>query len=81
MTALCIDEINGCLVTGSQDKIIRVFDIDKRDEIVQKNVGHTDEIRSVIHIPARNQYVSASWDNTVRIWNGSSCSLFVLEYR
>nr|KAJ3422640.1 hypothetical protein HK105_007194 [Polyrhizophydium stewartii] len=69
VTALCIDAINGCLITGSQDKVIRVFDIDKKDEIVQKNVGHSDEIRSLIHIPVRNQYVSASWDNTVRIWN------------
>ncbi|KAJ3277023.1 hypothetical protein HDV01_000075 [Terramyces sp. JEL0728] len=69
VTALCIDAINGCLVSGSQDKIIRVFDLDKKDEIVQKNNGHTDEIRSIIHIPARNQYVSASWDNSVRIWN------------
>ncbi|KAJ3326052.1 hypothetical protein HDV06_002437 [Boothiomyces sp. JEL0866] len=69
VTALCIDSINGCLVTGSQDKIIRVFDLDKKDEIVQKNMGHSDEIRSIIHIPSRNQYVSASWDNTVRIWN------------
>ncbi|KAJ3305098.1 hypothetical protein HDV03_002025 [Kappamyces sp. JEL0829] len=69
VTALAIDMINGCLITGSQDKIIRVFDIDKKDEIVQKNVGHSDEIRSLIHIPSRNQYVSASWDNTVRVWN------------
>ncbi|OAJ36383.1 hypothetical protein BDEG_20563 [Batrachochytrium dendrobatidis JEL423] len=69
ITALCIDAINGCLITGSQDKVIRVFDIDKKDEIVQKNIGHSDEIRSLIHIPVRNQYVSASWDNTVRIWN------------
>ncbi|KAJ3261749.1 hypothetical protein HK103_004700 [Boothiomyces macroporosus] len=69
VTALCVDSVNGCLVTGSQDKIIRVFDMEKKDEIVQKNMGHTDEIRSLIHIPSRNQYVSASWDNTVRIWN------------
>lgn len=33
VTALCIDIINGCLITGSQDKIIRIFDIDKKDEI------------------------------------------------
>jgi WD40 repeat protein len=42
-------------VTGSHDKVIRVFDLDKKDEIVQRNLGHTDEIRSIIHIPARNQ--------------------------
>lgn len=33
VTALCIDIINGCIITGSQDKIIRVFDIDKKEEI------------------------------------------------
>ncbi|KAJ3101041.1 hypothetical protein HDU97_001684 [Phlyctochytrium planicorne] len=69
VTALCVDLINGCIMTGSQDKCIRVFDPDKKDEVVQKNVGHTDEVRAIIHIPVRNQYVSASWDNTVRIWN------------
>ncbi|KAH9247138.1 hypothetical protein BASA81_015281 [Batrachochytrium salamandrivorans] len=69
VTALCIDAINGCLITGSHDKVIRVFDLDKKDEIVQKHIGHSDEIRSIIHIPVRNQYISASWDNTVRIWN------------
>ncbi|TPX59029.1 hypothetical protein SpCBS45565_g07846 [Spizellomyces sp. 'palustris'] len=68
-TALCIDNVNGSIITGSQDKIIRVFDPDKKDELVQKNVGHTDEVRCIIHIPVRNQYVSASWDNTVRVWN------------
>lgn len=55
VTALCIDAINGCLITGSQDKTIRVFDLEKKDEIVQRNVGHSDEIRNVIHIPSRNQ--------------------------
>lgn len=36
---------------------------------MQKNLGHSDEVRSVIHIPSRNQYISASWDNSVRVWN------------
>ena len=70
VTALCIDNLNNCVITGSQDKIIRVFDFEKGDEVVQKHFGHCDEVRSIIHLPARNQYVSASWDNTVRIWNG-----------
>ncbi|KAJ3413079.1 hypothetical protein HDV05_008533 [Chytridiales sp. JEL 0842] len=69
VSALCIDAINGCIIAGSQDKCIRVFDQDKKDEVVQKNLGHTDEVRSIIHIPVRNQYVSASWDNNVRVWN------------
>ncbi|KAI8996698.1 quinon protein alcohol dehydrogenase-like superfamily [Gaertneriomyces semiglobifer] len=69
VTALCIDNINGAIITGSQDKFIRVFDPEQRDQLVQKNMGHGDEVRSVIHVAARNQYISASWDNTIRIWN------------
>ncbi|KAI8901202.1 quinon protein alcohol dehydrogenase-like superfamily [Globomyces pollinis-pini] len=69
VTAICVDTLNKCIITGSQDKVIRVFDIEKKDEIVQKHMGHSDEIRSIIHIPSRNQYVSAAWDNTVRVWN------------
>jgi WD40 repeat protein len=57
VSALCIDSINGCIVTGSQDKCIRVFDPEKKDEVVQKNIGHADEVRAVIHIPVRNQVV------------------------
>lgn len=55
VTALAIDVNNGCIVTGSTDKILRVFDMERKDEIVQKNQGHTDEIRKIIHIPSRNQ--------------------------
>ncbi|ORY40968.1 WD40 repeat-like protein [Rhizoclosmatium globosum] len=62
VSALCIDAINGY-------KCIRIFDLENKEQVAQKNVGHHDEIRSVIHIPVRNQYVSASLDNTVRIWN------------
>jgi WD40 repeat protein len=70
VSCLTIDLNNGCLLTGSVDKMIRVFDLEKKDELVQKHQGHTDEIRSLLHIPSRHHYVSASWDNSVRIWNG-----------
>ncbi|KAG5461414.1 MAG: WD40-repeat-containing domain protein, partial [Olpidium bornovanus] len=52
VTALCIDTANGCVVTGSSDRVIRVFD---GDVLVKTNLGHTDEIRSLIHMPSRNQ--------------------------
>ncbi|KAI9199249.1 WD40-repeat-containing domain protein [Polychytrium aggregatum] len=70
LTALSIDLFNGCIITGSQDRAIRVFDPSLKEcSMVQKNVGHTDEIKAILHIPGRNQYVSAAWDNTLRIWN------------
>lgn len=67
VSALCIDQVNGCIVAGVQE-IIRVYDPETR-KIVQKNLGHTDSVRCIVHIPERSQYVSASWDKTVRIWN------------
>ena len=38
-------------------------------KLLQTNAGHMDSIRCIIHISERNQYVSASWDRTIRIWN------------
>lgn len=32
----------------------RVYDLEYR-KIVQKNVGHTDSVRSIIHLPERQQ--------------------------
>ena len=65
---LCIDQINGCIVAGV-DKTIRVYEI-LEYKCVQTNAGHTDQIRSIIHLPEpRNQYVSCGWDRTLRIWN------------
>ena len=37
--------------------------------LVQQNVGHTDAVTQVMHIPERNQYVSCSADRSIRIWN------------
>ncbi|EDO35396.1 predicted protein [Nematostella vectensis] len=52
----------------TKKSLFRVYDPETR-KIVQKNVGHTDSVRCVMHIPERSQYISASWDKTVRIWN------------
>eukprot|EP00794_Sanderia_malayensis_P011226 gene11226-12405_t len=67
VSSLCIDRSNGCVVAGVQDTI-RVYDLEYR-KIVQTNIGHTDSVRSIIHLPERQQYVSASWDKKIRIWN------------
>ncbi|XP_075065283.1 uncharacterized protein LOC142152492 isoform X1 [Mixophyes fleayi] len=66
ITCVCIDQINGCIAAGVHDTV-RVYDPDSLLQ-VQCNVGHTDLIRSLIHIPEMKQYVSVSWDRTVRIW-------------
>ncbi|XP_071959328.1 uncharacterized protein [Antedon mediterranea] len=65
--ALCIDLKNGSIVAGVQNTI-KVYD-SQTFKLMQTNIGHSDSVRSIIHIPDRNQYISASWDKTIRIWN------------
>ncbi|XP_019642839.1 PREDICTED: uncharacterized protein LOC109484071 [Branchiostoma belcheri] len=67
VSALCIDQTNGCMVAGVQD-VIKVYESEQY-KLVQTNVGHTDAVRCIIHIPERAQYVSSSWDMTIQIWN------------
>ncbi|ORX42833.1 WD40 repeat-like protein [Piromyces finnis] len=69
VTTLCMDVVNGCIISGANDHIIRIYDPAKGYENVQKHCGHQDEVKSIIHIPTRNQYISASWDGTIRVWN------------
>ncbi|XP_053405199.1 uncharacterized protein LOC123523222 isoform X1 [Mercenaria mercenaria] len=67
VSCLCIDKVNGAIVAGIQH-VIRVYDPEFY-RLIQTNVGHTDAVRSIIHIKERNQYVSCSWDNSIRVWN------------
>ncbi|KAF6030822.1 hypothetical protein EB796_010866 [Bugula neritina] len=67
ITCLCIDSVNGAIVAGLQSTI-KVYD-GERFRLMQTNVGHTDSVRDIIHIPERSQYVSCSWDKTIRVWN------------
>ncbi|XP_014787271.1 uncharacterized WD repeat-containing protein all2124 [Octopus bimaculoides] len=64
--SLIIDKLNGNLIAAVQNTI-KVFDIESYC-VVQVNVGHNDVIKDIIHVPSRNQYVSCSWDQTVRVW-------------
>ncbi len=66
VTALHIDAFNGCVIAGGRDRVLRVYD---GDAVMQKNVGHKDEIRAITHLYGRNQYATASWDGTIKVWN------------
>ncbi|XP_051870391.1 uncharacterized protein LOC127569629 [Pristis pectinata] len=67
VNCLCIDQVNGCIIAGIQENM-SVYDPETFIQ-VQRNIGHTDSIRSIIHIPERTQYITASWDHTLRVWN------------
>jgi len=65
--AICIDKINGFIVAAVGHKI-KVYDMDTTN-LVQINSGHNENIRCIEHVVERNQYISGSYDKTVRIWN------------
>lgn len=67
VTTICIDLNNGCVV-AAVDHFIKVFDLET-NHLVQTNVGHTENIRCIMHVVELSQYMSGSYDNTLRIWN------------
>ncbi len=36
--------------------------------LMQQHVGHSDAVRCIIHVPEKQQYLTASWDRTIRVW-------------
>ena len=56
------------IVSGSQDKTVRVWERDTGKE-VQKLTGHHDWVTSVAVTPDGRYIVSGSLDQTVRVWS------------
>lgn len=46
----------------------RVYEIEKY-RLMQTNLGHSMNIRDVIHVPERDQYITVAWDCSMRLWN------------
>ncbi|GFN83516.1 vegetative incompatibility protein het-e-1 [Plakobranchus ocellatus] len=67
VTCVCVDQVHGSIVAGVQ-RDIKVYD-SEHYRLVQSNVGHTDSVRTILHIPERSQYISCGWDETIRVWN------------
>lgn len=58
------------LLTGSNEKLLRLFDLNNIDSQPFKFSGHTDTIRHVAFSDLNDQqFVSASDDKTVRFWD------------
>eukprot|EP00002_Diphylleia_rotans_P004477 TRINITY_DN1330_c0_g2_i4.p1 TRINITY_DN1330_c0_g2~~TRINITY_DN1330_c0_g2_i4.p1 ORF type:complete len:685 (+),score=88.24 TRINITY_DN1330_c0_g2_i4:129-2183(+) len=68
LTAMCVDKTTGYVVVALRDKAIHLFD-PKSGRVVQTYMGHTDEVRSIIHVQEQAHYITCSWDQTIRIWN------------
>ncbi|CAE7155356.1 unnamed protein product, partial [Rhizoctonia solani] len=57
------------LVSGSEDKTIRVWDVERKTPILGPLQGHTEWVRSVAFSPDSAQIVSCSSDGTIRLWD------------
>ncbi|KAJ2175396.1 general transcription repressor, partial [Coemansia sp. RSA 530] len=66
--AVCFSPDGKYLVTGAEDKQIRVWDIQKRT-IQHVLTGHDQDIYSLDFSPDGSTILSGSGDRTVRLWN------------
>ncbi|CAE6521883.1 unnamed protein product [Rhizoctonia solani] len=60
------------LVSGSKDKTVRVWDVERGATIAGPLKGHTGGVRSIALSPDGSQIVSGSWDRTLRLWDTRS---------
>ncbi|XP_077493148.1 serine-threonine kinase receptor-associated protein wmd [Amblyomma americanum] len=57
------------LLTGSNDKTLRIFDVNKEDAAPTMLKGHTSAIKKVLFLQDDKRIVSASDDKSVRFWD------------
>ncbi|TFK66225.1 WD40 repeat-like protein, partial [Pluteus cervinus] len=57
------------IVSGSEDKTVRIWDSNTGQPVVQPLVGHSSWVGSVAYSPDGKYVASGSGDRTVRIWN------------
>jgi len=57
------------VLTGGQDKIIRVFDVEKPDAEPQQLKGHTESIKTNLWTKDPNIVISGGADNALRVWD------------
>ncbi|ETO10827.1 NB-ARC domain-containing protein [Reticulomyxa filosa] len=62
------------IVSGSGDKIIRLWDTSSK-KLIQSLEGHSKDVTSVQFSPNGSRIVSGSLDNTIRLWDVSSGKL------
>ncbi|XP_014256554.1 serine-threonine kinase receptor-associated protein [Cimex lectularius] len=60
------------LATGSNEKLLRIWDLNKPFTAVQEFAGHTGGIRQMYYFRNDTRLVSCSDDKTVRVWDVSS---------
>ena len=67
------------VVSGGDDRMVRVWDAVTGQPVGEPLTGHTDAVSAVVvsRTGDREIIVSGSWDHTVRVWNavtGQPCA-------
>jgi WD40 repeat protein len=59
------------IATGSADKTIKLWDMDKSEPLISTLAGHGDTVSGLSYVVIGKLYVliSASYDKTVKLWN------------
>ena len=60
------------LATASNDKVLRIFDLDKPEEPKIKFEGHTSGIKQVLFNSDERKLISCADDKTLRFWDINS---------
>jgi WD40 repeat protein len=69
-----IDSVNRRAILGSDDGVIRVFDIDS-GQLIREIEAHNSGIKRVSISPATGDILSAAYDQRMLVWSSSTYSL------
>jgi len=65
------------LATGSNDKILRIYDLEQPSDPLVKFEGHTSGIKQVCYTPDNQRLLSCSDDKSLRMWDTNTGNMVV----
>ena len=63
------------LISGSEDKTIRVWNIQNETTETSVLKGHNSWVSNLVLLKDHNTLASSSWDRTINLWDISNCEL------